>query len=47
MGFNLSGTIDVTASTVDISANLPMAVMLFKGQIKRLIEDKGSELLNQ
>jgi hypothetical protein len=47
MGFNLSGTIDVTPSTVDISANLPMAVMLFKGQIRRLIEEKGSELLNQ
>jgi hypothetical protein len=44
-GFDLSGVINVTPSTVDIDADLPFAVSLFKGTIKRVIEEKAGQLL--
>ncbi|NCI52136.1 polyhydroxyalkanoic acid system protein [Sediminibacterium roseum] len=45
MGFDVSGKLTVTASSVDIDAELPFAASLFKGKIKELIGGKAGELL--
>lgn len=47
MGFDVSGKLTVTASSVDLDATLPFAASLFKGQIKNLISQKATELLKQ
>ena len=44
-GFDLSGTIMVNSTGVEIDAELPFAVSLFKGAIKQVIADKAGELL--
>lgn len=44
-GFDLSGSIKVNPDGIDIDADLPFAVSLFKGTIKQVINDKASELL--
>lgn len=44
-GFDLSGSIQVNETGVDIDADLPFAVSLFKGTIKQVINEKASELL--
>ncbi|OJY92173.1 MAG: hypothetical protein BGP13_08390 [Sphingobacteriales bacterium 40-81] len=46
MGFDLSGLIDVKENGVDINADLPFAVSLFKGKIKELITEKATQLLS-
>lgn len=46
MGFDLAGKIDVTSSSVDIDAGLPMALSLFKGTIAGMIEQKAKKLLS-
>ena len=45
-GFNLSGTINVNPSSVDIDAKLPFALSFFKGKIAQVITDKAKELLS-
>jgi hypothetical protein len=45
-GFDISGVIDVNAGGVDIDANVPFAVALFKGRIKQVIDTKARELLS-
>lgn len=45
-GFNLSGSIEITDSAVDISADLPFALTFFKGAISKVITDKANELLS-
>ena len=45
-GFDLSGMINVNPSSVEIDADLPFAVSLFKGTIKRVIDEKARELLS-
>jgi hypothetical protein len=44
-GFDISGTLTVTDSTVNVHGKLPFAVSLFKGTITKMINDKASELL--
>ena len=44
-GFDLSGVINVSSSSVDIHAKLPFAVSFFKGKISQVITDKAKELL--
>ena len=46
MGFDLSGLIDVKDDGVDINADLPFAVSLFKGKIKEVITEKATQLLS-
>ena len=45
-GFELSGMINVNPSSVEIDADIPFAVSLFKGTIKRVIDEKARELLS-
>ena len=45
-GFDFSGEINVRNGSVDIDAKIPLAVSLFKGKIKELIEQKAKELLS-
>lgn len=45
MGFDISGKLTVTPSSVDVEAELPFAASLFKGKIKELIGGKAEELL--
>ncbi|MGN6491265.1 MAG: polyhydroxyalkanoic acid system family protein [Agriterribacter sp.] len=44
-GFDLQGKINVTDNSVDIDADLPFAVSLFKSKIKNIINEKATELL--
>ena len=46
MGFDLSGLIDVKDDGIDINAELPFAVSLFKGKIKEIITEKATQLLS-
>lgn len=46
MGFDLSGLIDVKDDGIDINAELPFAVSLFKGKIKEIITEKAAQLLS-
>ena len=45
MGFNVSGVLTVTDSSVELDGNLPFAASLFKGKIKSVIEEQGGKLL--
>lgn len=45
-GYDLSGVIKVQSSGIDIDANIPFAVALFKGTIKEIIDKKTRELLS-
>ena len=45
-GFDLSGLINVTSSSVDIDAKLPFALSFFKGKISQVITGKAKELLS-
>lgn len=44
-GFDLSGTLRVHDSYIDIDATIPFVVSLFSGKIKEMIEKKAGELL--
>ena len=44
-GFDISGTITVNSSSVDLNGKIPFAVSLFKGKISRIIEDEANRLL--
>jgi hypothetical protein len=45
-GYDLSGTIQVHDSSIDIDAKVPFAVSLFKGTIQDIIHKKAAELLS-
>ncbi|MEO8405702.1 MAG: polyhydroxyalkanoic acid system family protein [Chitinophagaceae bacterium] len=45
-GFDVAGLIDVKQSSVDIDADLPFALSLFKGSISKVISDKAAQLLS-
>lgn len=44
-GFNLSGTLQVNDSNVEIHSVLPMAVSFFKGAIASMITEKAKKVL--
>lgn len=44
-GFNLSGTLQVNDSNVEIHSALPMAVSFFKGAIASMITEKAKKVL--
>ena len=46
MGFDLSGLIDVKDDGIDINAELPFALSLFRGKIKEVINEKAKQLLS-
>jgi hypothetical protein len=45
MGFEVSGTVEVLPSTVEIEAKLPLALTMFQGAIKGTIEKEAQKLL--
>lgn len=45
-GFDLSGNIEVKPSGVDIVADVPFAVSLFKSKIKSIISERAKTLLS-
>jgi hypothetical protein len=45
MGFKTSGKIEVAAGEVRIDGSLPIAAMLFKGQIETAIRDQLGKIL--
>ena len=45
MGFTVSGTITVRDSSVDMTANVPMMAMMFKGQIEEMVRERAATLL--
>jgi hypothetical protein len=44
-GYDLSGIIKVQPDSIDIDANVPFAISIFKGKIKEIIDKKTRELL--
>ena len=45
MGFNVSGTVAVEPSRVEINADLPFAATPFKGRIEQVIREQTERLL--
>lgn len=45
MGFNVAGDIHVGNNSVDISGDLPMMAIPFKGQIEQRIQERAAALL--
>ena len=44
-GYDISGTLTVEDSTIELNGKIPFAVSLFKGAITRAINEKAGELL--
>jgi hypothetical protein len=44
-GYDISGTMVVTPSSIELIGKIPFAVSLFKGMITRAINQKAAELL--
>ena len=44
-GFDISGTLTVTGSFVELKSKIPFAVSLFKAKITNAINEKATELL--
>ena len=44
-GYDISGTLTVQRSTIELDGKIPFAVSLFKGAITRAINEKATELL--
>ena len=44
-GFDISGTLTVTPSAIELRGKIPFAVSLFKGKITKMINEKATELL--
>ncbi len=44
-GYDISGTLTVEDSTIELNGKIPFAVLLFKGAITRAINEKAAELL--
>ncbi len=45
MGFQVSGTLAIEPAQVVITGSLPLAAMLFKGQLESMIKKHAAELL--
>jgi hypothetical protein len=45
MGYDISGTMTVGDSTIELEGKIPFAVSLFKGAITKAINEKAGELL--
>jgi hypothetical protein len=46
MGYEVSGNIEVSNSSVHISAEVPSVVLIFKSKIKKLVEQKAKEIFS-
>src|ERR1700756_2275277 len=46
MGYDISGTLTVKPSSVELHGKIPFAVSLFKGKITKAINEKAKELLS-
>jgi len=46
MGYDISGMLTVSPSSVELNGKIPFAVSLFKGQITRMINEKAGQLLS-
>ena len=44
-GYDISGTVTVGSSTIELDGKIPFAVSLFKGAITNAINQKAGELL--
>ena len=44
-GYDISGTLTVQRSTIELNGKIPFAVSLFRGAITRAINEKATELL--
>ncbi len=44
-GYDITGSISVTPTTIDVSGKLPFLVSFFKGKIEGMIREKAGELL--
>lgn len=44
-GYDISGTLTVQRSTIELDGKIPFAVSLFKGAITKAINEKATELL--
>lgn len=45
-GMNISGTLVVAETAAEVSGNLPLAAVLFRGQIERTIKEELAKLLS-
>ncbi|MGH7249700.1 MAG: polyhydroxyalkanoic acid system family protein [Minisyncoccia bacterium] len=45
MGFNVSGTLTVKPSTVELNGVLPFAAVFFKGKIEETVKERAEMLL--
>jgi Putative polyhydroxyalkanoic acid system protein (PHA_gran_rgn) len=45
-GFDISGILTVTPSSVELKGKIPFALSLFKGQIAKIIYDQASKILS-
>ena len=45
MGYDISGTMTVGDSAIELNGKIPFAVSLFKGAITKAINEKAGELL--
>ncbi|MBS1533205.1 MAG: polyhydroxyalkanoic acid system family protein [Bacteroidetes bacterium] len=46
MGYDISGTLTVNPSSVELNGKIPFAVSLFKGTITKMINEKAAQLLS-
>ena len=46
-GYDISGTLTVNASSIELKGKIPFAVSLFKGKITKAIDEKAKELLQR
>jgi hypothetical protein len=46
MGFDVSGKLNVSNSTVGLDGKIPMAAALFRGKIKSVIMEEAQKVLN-
>jgi hypothetical protein len=44
-GYDISGTMIVNPSSIELKGNIPFAVALFKGRITKAINEKAAQLL--
>ncbi len=44
-GYDISGTLTVNPSSIELQGKIPFAVSLFKGRITKMIDEKAAELL--
>jgi hypothetical protein len=45
-GFNISGTLIVNRSTVNLKGKIPFAISLFRGKITKTIHEEAAKILS-